>query len=78
MPGLRSVDILPHRGIDKKERCGILVTVQKGGHGHEHGENRGVSGVAAKGTGHDPAAGSGYIRCVQQDRQQVGVRRGAM
>ena len=74
MTGLRSVDTVLCRGMDKKRRCGILMAVQKGGHGHEHGENRGVSGVAAKGTGHDPAAGSGYIRCVQQNRQQVGVR----
>ena len=64
--------------MDKKRRCGILDGSTKKEVTAMNMEKTGrVSGVAAKGTGHDPAAGSGYIRCVQQNRQQVGVQRGA-
>ena len=50
---------------------------KKGGRDNGYGKDRHLSGITPQGAGHDTAAGGGYIRCVQQNCQQMGVRRGA-
>ena len=47
---------------------------KKGGRDHGYGKDRHLSGITPQGAGHDTAAGGGYIRGVQQNCQQMGVR----
>lgn len=50
----------------------MLGAERRAAYGHE--KDRGVSGGAAEGPGHDPAGGGGPAGGLQQDRQQMGKR----